>query len=91
MARKYNTPKHTVGKIITTKTAFGSHKEMVVPCDDPNIQMLKIDDNHIICKDDTGYYVTEKNRIDSGLADPNRYSNSKSRIFIQALDEEVAK
>lgn len=91
MARKYNIPKHVVGRNITTKTAFGSHSDMVVSCDDPKIQTLKIGDDQIICKDDAGYYITQKNRIDSGLADPNRYGNDKARFSPQGIDTETPK
>jgi hypothetical protein len=91
MARKFNIPKHVVGRNISTKTAFGSHSDMIVSCEDPAIQSLKIDDNQIICKDDTGYYITEKNRIDSGLADPNRYASINARKNFQPLDIEMPK
>jgi hypothetical protein len=91
MARKFNIPKHVVGRNISTKTAFGSHSDMIVSCEDPAIQSLKIDDNQIICKDDTGYYITEKNRIDSGLADPNRYASINARKIFQPLDIEMPK
>jgi hypothetical protein len=91
MARKFNIPKHIVGRSITTKTAFGSHSDMIVSCEDPVIQTIKIDDNQIICKDDSGYYITEKNRIDSGLADPNRYASSSARKMFQALDNGLTK
>lgn len=86
MARKYNIPKHVVGRSITTKTAFGSDSSMVVDCSDPNIQTLKISEDQVICKDDAGYYITNKNRIDTGLADPNRYANDNARFFPQSLD-----
>ena len=33
--------------------------------------------SEVICKDDRGYYITLKARLDNGLADPNRYSNSR--------------
>lgn len=91
MARKFNIPKHVVGRNITTKSAFGSHSDMIVSCEDPAIQTIKIDDNQIICKDDSGYYITEKNRIDSGLADPNRYASINARKFSQALDTDATK
>ena len=32
------------------------------------------DSERVVCKDDKGYYMTYKNRLDNGLADPNRYS-----------------
>jgi len=31
----------------------------------------------VVCKDDRGYYITYKNRLDNGLADPKRYSNKR--------------
>lgn len=86
MAKKFNIPKHIVGRNITTKSAFGSHSDMIVSYEDPIIQTIKIDDNQIICKDDSGYYVTYKNRIDSGLSDPNRYANNNSRKLFKELD-----
>ena len=91
MAKRYSAPKHVVGRQITTKSAFGSHSDMVVSCEDQNIQTIKIGDAQIICKDDAGYYITEKCRIDSGLSDPNRYANEKARFFPQALDTETPK
>ena len=46
-------------------------------------------DNQVVCKDDNGFYITFRNRIDSGLADPNRYANAKSRIHeVQATTQE---
>lgn len=80
MAKKYHIQKHIVGKSITTKTYFGSDSSMIVDCGDPNIQAVKISEDQIICKDDSGYYITNKNNIDSGLADPNRYANKNARL-----------
>lgn len=91
MAKRYNIPKHVVGRQITTKSAFGSHSDMIVQSEDPHIQTIKIGDDQIICRDDAGYYITDKYRIDSGLADPNRYANEKARFFPQALDTETPK
>ena len=65
MAKNRNYKKHETGKTITTKSRFGSHADMFV--DD-------LEDGKVLCKDVAGTYVTFKNRIDSGLADPNRYS-----------------
>tara|TARA_Y100000310_G_scaffold330701_1_gene402798 strand:+ start:780 stop:956 length:177 start_codon:yes stop_codon:yes gene_type:complete len=33
-----------------------------------------ISEDEVVCKDDRGYYITLKNRLDNGLADPKRYS-----------------
>jgi hypothetical protein len=57
--------RHTTGNIITTKSWFGSHAEMVVE---------ELEDGKVVCKDDKGTYITYKNRLDNGLADPKRYS-----------------
>ena len=49
---------------ITTKTPYGSHREMVI---EDWGDMVK-------CQDDIGTYLTPKRNLDSGLADPNRWS-----------------
>ncbi|NDC96198.1 hypothetical protein EB077_12895 [bacterium] len=75
----YKAPKHSTGHAVTTKTHFGSTVDMVV---DHNALSLEIPDSSVVCKDDIGYYITNKAMIDSGLADPNRYANAKSRIVV---------
>jgi hypothetical protein len=87
MAKQIKMPKHAVGRIITTKSAFGSHSDMIVPCDDPRIKDLKLTEEEVICKDDAGYYITKKEYINSGLADPNRYGGPESRKLFQTLTE----
>lgn len=83
MAKKIFKPRlHDSGTIITTKTAFGSTSDMIV---DHNMYLLDnnevcLNDNEIICKDDHGFYKTIKSRIDTGIADPNRYANPKNRM-----------
>jgi len=42
MAKRYNAPKHVVGRQITTKSAFGSHSDMIVQLEDVNIETLKM-------------------------------------------------
>jgi len=88
MAKRYVGPKHVVGRVVTTKTAFGSHKEMIVPCDDPIVQNIKLEANQVVCKDDIGPYITTIDRIDSGLADPNRYGDSTRRAYFSSIDTE---
>lgn len=86
MAKKlYKAPKHITGHTVTTKTHFGSTSDMVVTLDN-----IKLSENEVICKDDSGYYITLRNRIDSGLADPNRYANSSKRIVIEEPSKEVS-
>jgi len=55
--------RHITGNTITTKSWFGSHAEMVVE---------DRQDGTVVCEDDRGKYVTYKNRLDSGFADPCR-------------------
>ena len=46
------------------KSRFGTHKEMVV----------REEGNNVVCADEFGEYTTPKDRVDNGLADPNRYA-----------------
>lgn len=79
MAKKYyKAPKNLTGKTITTKSWFGSDSSMIVNCS--KYGEKEILPSQVICKDDDGFYVTNKNIIDSGLADPNRYSNPSARL-----------
>lgn len=66
---------YDTSKIITTKTPYGTHSEMVVDSSEFDV-ILK--ENEVLCSDEKGHYVTLKTRIDSGLADPNRYCNRKN-------------
>ena len=47
---------------------------------------ISINTEDVVCKDDRGFYITKRNRIDSGLADPNRYNNTKNRISLEELE-----
>lgn len=84
MAKKfYKAPKHTTGHSVTTKTHFGSTSDMIV-----ELAGITLDNNEVICKDDIGYYITSKDRINSGLADPNRYANTSKRLHISEEKKE---
>tara|TARA_B100000700_G_scaffold195735_1_gene215443 strand:- start:23850 stop:24083 length:234 start_codon:yes stop_codon:yes gene_type:complete len=65
MARARVGRKHVTGTSITTKSWFGSHADMVVE---------ELEGGKVKCEDERGFYITEKRKLDSGLADPNRYS-----------------
>ena len=78
--------RHSTGNIITTKSWFGSHADMVVSPEEYHENSLRIYKDRgihtileceVVCKDDRGYYITYKNRLDNGLADPKRYSNKR--------------
>jgi len=49
---------------------FGSHSSMIVEGDDPQ-------NEHVMCHDEFGDYVTMRNRLDDGCADPLRYKESR--------------
>ena len=56
------------GNIITTKSWFGSHSDMVVE---------ELEDGKVVCEDDRGKYITYANRLDNGLADPRRSAEDR--------------
>lgn len=73
MAAKSVAKRRETGTTITTKSPYGSHKEMVVD----HLQFgLTLQVNEVLCKDDIHYYVTTKDRLDTGLADANRYGKT---------------
>lgn len=58
---------------IDTPSPYGTHSSMVVDID-IEANGHNIPKDKVICKDENGYYITFKNRIDNGLADPCRYA-----------------
>lgn len=85
MARKLFKPRqHESGTIVTTKTPYGSDCSMIV--DMSKYKPISINADEVVCKDDRGFYITKKNRINSGLADPNRHNSIKSRIELEELE-----
>lgn len=58
---------------IDTPSPYGSHSSMVVDID-REAKGHNIPTDKVICKDENGYYITFKNRIDNGMADPCRYA-----------------
>lgn len=86
MAKNYIKPRtHDTGTIITTKTAFGSTSDMIIDLSNYTLDgnEVKINDDEVVCKDDKGFYITNKNRIDTKIADPNRYANAKNRLHLK--------
>lgn len=76
MAKNFIKPrKHESGRTITTKTPYGTTSEMIVT--DENItNLFSLEESQILVKDDEGYYYTSVDRVDNGLADPNRYNSA---------------
>jgi hypothetical protein len=85
MAKKVLKKQHESGKSLSTKSFFGSHSSMVVDhleyiVPETNKPVYLFPDE-VLCKDDEpGFYITYKNRIDSGLADPQRYSSTRRKL-----------
>ena len=60
---------------------FGSHKSMVV----------REDGENVVCVDEFGEYTTPKNRVDSGIADPNRYAENRIQKLFQGRENKEDK
>lgn len=91
MAKNFIKPrKHETGRSITTKTPYGTTSDMLVN-DNDILSKVNCPYGFVLAKDDDGYYLTNSSRIDSGLADPNRYDidyrNSFSSKFISCLNQ----
>lgn len=86
MAKKSLSKKrHDAGRTINGPTAFGSHSAMVV---DHSGFDLTLEDNQVLCMDGDNHYVTTKDRLDNGLADPRRYSGKKLVLTVKEKTNE---
>ena len=52
---------------------YGSHDTMIVKWVKP------FDEAFVICEDERGLYVTDRNRPDTGIADPKRWASDEHR------------
>jgi len=52
---------------------YGSHVSMVDEAKTAELGDPKL----VVCKDEHGEYITERKRLDDGLADPNRYRGDR--------------
>ena len=59
------------------KTRYGSHSDMI---DEDKTSELN-DEKLAVLEDEHGYYITERRRIDNGLADPKRYTQSRLKFY----------
>lgn len=62
-SRSLSKQRHETAKKITTPSAYGSHKSMIV---------RELDDGRLVLQDQLGEYITTADRLDTGLADPKR-------------------
>ena len=59
------------------KTRYGSHSDMI---DEDKTSELN-DENKVVLLDEHGYYITSRDRIDSGLADPKRSDGRRLKFY----------
>ena len=79
MAEKSKNSKQVSGMPVKTvkysyPSVYGSHKSMVV---------TEHENGTVTCKDEHGEYMTTKDRLDTGLADPQRYSTTRTQKLYQ--------
>jgi len=58
------------------KSRYGSHTDMI---DEEKTSELN-DEKLVVLSDEYGYYITERTRLESGLADPKRYDSGRLKI-----------
>lgn len=71
--------RHDTGIKITTPSPYGSHASMMVNNEEYGVSL---EADEVLLKCDTHFYITKKNRLDNGSADPNRYSGKKLYLNI---------
>jgi len=69
--RNLSKKRHETGRTINGPSPFGSHAEMVVDHSGFDLDLCQ---DQVLCWDGDEYYITTKDRLDNGLADPRRYS-----------------
>lgn len=88
MARQIKTgKKHETGRTITTKSPYGTHNDMIVSLDEKLSKFLETCQELVVAQDDVGPYLTYKNRVDNGLADPCRFDAATREAFSAQLLE----
>lgn len=91
MGRQIKTgKKHETGRTITTSTPYGTTSDMVVT-DEEVLSKVSVADFCVLVKDDSGYYITPKNRVDNGLADPSRHEVGYREIMEQRIAADLAR
>jgi hypothetical protein len=89
MAKNFVKPrKHETGRSITTKTPYGITSDMVVN-DNDILSKVNIPDSCVLVKDDDGYFIVNKERINDGLACPLRYDIQYRHSMNQKIMEEL--
>lgn len=78
--------KHDSGRAINTKTPYGITTDMVVTNEDI-LKRVDVPDHCVLVKDDDGYFIVNKSRVDDGLACPSRYDMEYRQTMNQKITE----
>ena len=73
MKKSDSKPTSNSKEVYPYPSQFGSHQSMV----DEEATAKLTDTSLVACRDEFGVYVTLRNRLDSGLADPCRYAEER--------------
>jgi hypothetical protein len=91
MARQIGTgKKHETGRNILTKTPYGISSDMIVS-EQEILEKVQIPENCVLVRDDMGYFIVNRNRVNDGLACPLRYDQKfrqKSNVEIMEMINE---
>lgn len=91
MARQIRTgKKHETGRTISTPTPYGTTSDMLVTEEDI-LSKVSVAHDCVLAKDDGGYYITPKNRVDNGLADPSRHELGYREIIQERIAADLAR
>jgi len=63
---------------------FGSHSVMIHEEETGKLTDPKL----VVILDEYGTYTTERNRLDNGLADPNRYASTRMKALLEKSKKE---
>lgn len=81
-SRSLSKQQHDTSKKITTPSAYGSHKSMIV---------RTLDDGRLVLKDQLGEYITTADKLDNGLMDPKRTDGRRLEGKVLIINEEANK
>ena len=89
MAKNFIKPrKHETGRTIATKTAYGITSDMIVK-DEEILSKVQVSENCVLVQDDLGYFIVNKNRVDDGLACPQRYDTMYRESSNEKITEAI--
>ena len=76
MAKYKRIPLPMKAKPYAYPSRYGSHSSMV---DEEKTNQLSSEDE-VVIKDELGFYTTKRSLLDTGLADPKRYSTNRVKL-----------